>query len=385
MFIFITMFKLNYFYCQTRLTDTFSGIMKKIEFQFVSSKITSRASESADLELNNSLHKNLNTFKNQITSHYKNKMWDSLKKYTNPYELVNKAPLPVSRSYFKLWEIMTDHMFVDKPMVTLFLAEGPGGFVESFFDFCKVKKILMGRIYCNTLISRHKNVPVWKIPTPAMQEAVRNHQLEFVHGIDGSGDIYLMDNIDDIVKTLQEGADLVTADGGFDFSSDFASQESKSILLITSEIYIGLRACKKGGVFIIKLFDVSLPETIALVHILNSSFASITVTKPMTSRAANSEKYIVCKDFVGTDQCFLDVLNQCITKRDTAALSKLTIPLNLIQDIERMNSYMIAQQIKTISKTIALINIPISNTHLNDCIDQQRCNAARWRAHYFCT
>ena len=44
-------------------------------------------------------------------------------------------------------------------------------------------------------------------------------------------------------------ADLVTADGGFDFSTNFNKQEQSSLRIIFCEIVTALSVQKKGGAF----------------------------------------------------------------------------------------------------------------------------------------
>ena len=55
---------------------------------------------------------------------------------------------------------------------------------------------------------------------------------------------------------------------------------------------------KKGGTFILKIFDCFMQHTIDILCILSSFYNKVYITKPHTSRYANSEKYIVCKDFL---------------------------------------------------------------------------------------
>ena len=71
--------------------------------------------------------------------------WDVYKRLTNPYEFVhmtsnrhrkseNMAMVnPISRSFFKLWEMLTDFSLLRErtPVQTAHLAEGPGGFIDA--------------------------------------------------------------------------------------------------------------------------------------------------------------------------------------------------------------------------------------------------------------
>ena len=100
----------------------------------------------------------LNLEEFQRLKHYKNKIddledtnqWDESKKLSNLYELIylpNKKQKcdsiskyePLSRSYFKLWEIIYDfNLLIEKRKCSILcLAEGPGGFIEAIVNFRK--------------------------------------------------------------------------------------------------------------------------------------------------------------------------------------------------------------------------------------------------------
>ena len=54
---------------------------------------------------------------------------------------------------------------------------------------------------------------------------------------------------------------------------------------------------KVGGDFIVKIFDIFTKSTCDILYILSSLYKQVYITKPYTSRLANSEKYIVCRGF----------------------------------------------------------------------------------------
>ena len=49
--------------------------------------------------------------------------------------------------------------------------------------------------------------------------------------------------------------DIITGDGGFDFSIDYNKQEILAVRLIFTQIVYALHLQKKGGTFILKIFD----------------------------------------------------------------------------------------------------------------------------------
>ena len=69
---------------------------------------------------------------------------------------------PLSRSYFKLWEIMCDFNLLQekRKCSILCLAEGPGGFIEALINYRKNK--YTDDILGITLKSTDKDVPGWK-------------------------------------------------------------------------------------------------------------------------------------------------------------------------------------------------------------------------------
>ena len=97
--------------------------------------------------LDNKIYQKLNKYKNMINEVDNIKIWDFCKKLSNEYELLHHCIKnrntnlgvanydPISRSFFKMWEICRDLDIIDtenKNLVYGALAEGPGGFIECF-------------------------------------------------------------------------------------------------------------------------------------------------------------------------------------------------------------------------------------------------------------
>jgi len=244
---------------------------------------------------NDSLIQSLLYWKNQI-DHKKN--WDILKKFTNKYELIFSISRegvadfnPISRSYFKLIEILTDFQFYrTQEIKCACICEGPGGFVQAINDYATINKIPLKPIECISLLSSDKKVPDWKLGSTT------NYKIGY--GSDGTGDIYKIHNIDHFCNsTGSHSCDVVTADGGFDFSQDFNSQEKSFLKMFFAEMYTCVRLQKNDGICIIKCFDLFRKETIYIIAILLKLYANVDFIKPNSSRPANSEKYVVCSGF----------------------------------------------------------------------------------------
>ena len=262
------------------------------------------------LVTNNKLNGELTKWKNKIDN---DPSWDQFKKLTNEYEYIfsrndisntsSKQSVikrkPLSRSYFKMWEILHDFkMLSSVPIVTAHLAEGPGGFIESLCDFARKYNLEFEKIYGITLLSTEKKVPNWKLG----QLLIKDFPIVVNEINQNTGDLYSIENIDMFVETIGVNkCSFVTADGGFDFSKDFNNQETTFYRLFLCEIYTAICIQKNGGNFLVKVFDLFQEETIKLLACCKIFYKEMHIIKPNTSRPANSEKYIIFKSFTGVD------------------------------------------------------------------------------------
>jgi 23S rRNA U2552 (ribose-2'-O)-methylase RlmE/FtsJ len=238
--------------------------------------------------------------------------WDIYKRYTNPYEYIhtnipdlNKSVArhkPLSRSFFKMIELTNFFNLLDIPIITLcktginsfHLAEGPGGFIEALLIMRKNKlDNYTGMSILND--ENDLNIPAWKKSNRFLRE---NPNVNIENGGDGSGNILKLENFEYCKNKYGRTMHIITGDGGFDFSNDFNNQENYIINLLFGQIIYALVMQKVGGCFILKMFDCFLQPTIDMLALLTSCYEKVYITKPQTSRLANSEKYLVCKGFL---------------------------------------------------------------------------------------
>ena len=308
--------------------------------------------------------------KNKIDTLDNTKIWDNAKKLSNEYELIhlpnkkNKCDSiaiydPLSRSYFKMCEIITDfNLFTtSKPINILCLAEGPGGFIEALNNYRKKQNIL-DTIYGITLKSTNKDIPGWKKTKLFLGN---NTNINILYGKDGTGNLYNIENIKYLSSLVSEKADLITADGGFDFSNDFNNQEKQSYRIIFCEIIAALLNQKIGGSFVCKIFDIYTLTTIKFMYLLSKYYEYIYITKPLTSRPANSEKYIICKNFKGVNISEITnlyyYLNNHTKINDRDFLKFIKVPNHFLIKIKEFNEIITKNQIKNIKNTLNIINI----------------------------
>lgn len=323
------------------------------------------------LKYNIYLHTILTKYKNKITEHYKNKLWDRYKKLTNEYEMIFTTPntginissyVPVSRSFFKMWELLHDFSDVElnlpdkSSLNAIFLAEGPGGFAEALV---KYRNNSSDMYYGISLKSVNKNIPEWKY----------QNRVSVCYGKDETGDLYNKTNLDYLNETMPK-MDIITADGGFDFSNDFNAQEESSIRLILCEIYAALILQKQGGSFFLKIYDIFHEYTLKIITLIKKFYDNIYIVKPLSSRPANSEKYLVCCDFNNIDNSLIVQLGELIQNYNSTSLKLFFDSFqhnrNVLHNLICYNIYYTLRQVYYIEQTIIYIEEFGKNYHDND-------------------
>mgnify|MGYP001166890266 CR=1 FL=1 len=359
------------------------------------------SSQTAPNVLNTKEYELLTFYKNKIDEKEYNKCWDNYKKYSNEYELVHTSCIknkinnsiayyiPLSRSYYKLWEIISDYglLYYQYNITTAHIAEGPGGFMEAVVNYRKKMGKYNEKVYGITLSSTEKEIPGWRKSEKFLKY---NPNIKILYGEDNTGNIYKLPNILDFRKKVgSESCELVTADGGFDFSVDFNKQEQMSYQLIFCEIVSALSVQKTGGSFVCKFFDTYSLLTVKFLWLLNVCYESLIFTKPLTSRSANSEKYIVAYKFRGLDEFYLQqlflIVDQwnCLEENTYVTdIFNFSIPKDYLQIINNYNNYMILSQTYNIIKTLHLIKCNLSEKDKYSLVRRQVEKAIKWCLKY---
>ena len=330
-------------------------------------KLLIKTPEMSNNIISKSLCNYLEIMKKQIFNY--SSTWDIFKKYTNPYEYIHtiipqtkhsiSKLKPLSRSFYKLVEIYNMlHLSeeLNESLRSFHFAEGPGGFIEAL-QFLRENS--SDTYYGMTLIDDdNNNIPGWKKSKYFLSKA-KNVIIET--GINNNGNLFDIDNLWDCYNKYKGSIDLVTADGGFDFSIDFNKQEILSIKLIFCEICFALAVQKKGGIFILKIFDTFLHASIDLLYILSQLYNKVYIVKPHTSRSANSEKYIVCKGFKLNNTYdlltkFSSFYEQINTDSEIERFLNIDIPYLYINKVEDTNAILGQQQIENIVSTFYILD-----------------------------
>ena len=185
------------------------------------------------------------------------------------------------------------------------VAAGPGGFSEYLFW----KRGWRAKGFGFTL--KHTGGTDWKLDKFNPHAPYQGFHVYY--GPDGTGDLYNTDNMralrELVLRRAQGGRlDFVMADGGFDVSGHENEQEILNKQLTLCQFVVGLSLCKRGGHFVCKIFDSFTPFTVGMINLMWRHYERVCVVKPRTSRAANSERYVVCRGLRAEDAPVVDYL-----------------------------------------------------------------------------
>lgn len=195
-------------------------------------------------------------------------------------------------------------------------------------------------------------------------------------GIDKTGNLLHIENFIDIALRFGSQMEFITADGGFDFSDDFNRQEICILPLLVAQICYALCLQKMSWSFILKVFDCFLLPTVDLLYLLSSFYERVYVSKPLTSRMANSERYIICENFHYENYTeyypYLFYLMKTTTHmtgeewQPSLRFLRVSIPRLFLSKLEEYNLIFGHQQINNIFSTLSLIQ---NKTNRNQKID----------------
>jgi 23S rRNA U2552 (ribose-2'-O)-methylase RlmE/FtsJ len=339
-------------------------------------------------------HNEIEQYKEQIQPYDRTELWDLAKRITNPYELISTFSSrltlprsicllhPLSRSFFKMVEMLTHLQFFDRhkevKLKSLHVCEGPGGFIEAFQYMAEDKKRIVQTSFGMTLKSTHAMIPGWRRATQYLQ---KHTNVQLLYGPTRTGNIYEPVNQDECAKAVgQSGAQLVTADGGFDFSDDFHAQEKTILRLLVSSSIILLRSVAVEGDIVLKLFDCNSPVTRDLIALLATCFQQWTLYKPITSRPCNSEWYFMGKSAIRNRQHVIQLLSKVrdgLAQEPPVCYTRLLTTNPLEQHLTQLQKDRVEKQMEALKEVLSFCKNK-DTTDQHAMWNRQRTGCIQW-------
>jgi 23S rRNA U2552 (ribose-2'-O)-methylase RlmE/FtsJ len=314
------------------------------------------------------------------------------------YFSLKDKPEILSRAFYKLWELLFMYDLIDlkkDKFVSAHLAEGPGSFVQAtmFYRdmYCKKGLSKNDKYYAVTLHPEDTTTHVPNIESKFTEfyekEKPKRFILHKTYTKEMSGGSKIKDNGNIIdPKTIKlfggqmdEYADFITADGGFNWINE-SVQEQEASKLIFAQIVCAFKLQEKGGSFVCKFFETFTMTSVKMLAILLGLYKEVYITKPLMSRPTNSEKYVICLDFKfnhkddkykDIDKKFSNMLKEIHTNKDNIVdiFSDYDVPEQFLNLITEINTEVSNTQLWSLNNTFSFIN---SNNYYGDLYQSRR-------------
>jgi cap1 methyltransferase len=198
------------------------------------------------------------------------------------------------------------------PFTFVDLCGAPGGFSEYLLEQAQILGIPCTMGYGMSLNGTNENGNglAWKIQEGALLERGLYSKYTICHGADGSGDIFQWNNVValrnlirndsfDLADPESSCVQLLVADGGIDAQREQENQDEITQKLVVCQTTAALELLRRHGTFVIKVFGFQTALIRFMMQDLLSRFESIRIIKPISSRPASAERYVVFSNFHG--------------------------------------------------------------------------------------
>lgn len=273
----------------------------------------------------------------------------------------------VTNAWLKCYEILIYFDLIPKNTNDEFLhfdnAAFPGSFVLATHHLVKTKYKDLN--YNWVASSLHDINESNKHPLEDSYGLYKNYKDKWLMSETNNGDVLLRKNQEDFYNKLNNKVSLYTSDLGFDVSSDYNNQELLQLPANIGQIISGLLTLKKGGCFITKQYMNFEPITISIIYATSQFFEEFYICKPVTSREANSETYLVGKGFkkpVDLNHPYIiAMLDRIENDLEKPLFKKSNYPKNFIKDIVDISDTIFGDQIKKLNFSVEQVELSIKN------------------------
>ncbi|CAL8383221.1 unnamed protein product [Arctogadus glacialis] len=215
-----------------------------------------------------------------------------------------------TQAWCKFYEILGTFPLLPEAAVaagalnTVHLCEAPGAFVSALNHYTQTSEATRYWDWAwaaSTLNPYHEGNGGHA--TVADDRLIANTLPWWSFGSDNTGDLTSLKNLLQLQGFVAHmpRVDLVTADGSFDCLEAPDEQEALVASLVLCEAAAGLLLLSSGGALVLKMFTLYEHSSVCLLYLLNCCFSSVSVFKPATSKAGNSEVYVVGRGHYGKD------------------------------------------------------------------------------------
>ncbi|NXG61079.1 CMTR2 methyltransferase, partial [Hemiprocne comata] len=255
--------------------------------------------------------------------------------------------------------LLPEEALQDGELNSVHLCEAPGAFIASLNRYLKSQQVPCDWNWvANTLNPYHEANDTL---TMIMDDRLIANTLPWWYfGPDNTGDVMTLKHLTGLQNFVSNmtTVHLVTADGSFDCQGNPGEQEALVSPLLYCETVTALMILGTGGSLVLKMFTLFEHCSTNLLFLLNCSFEEVHVFKPATSKAGNSEAYVVCLRYMGKESIHL-LLSKMIQNFGTEMVNKALFPQHVLPESflkihEECCMFFHRCQVETISENIHL-------------------------------
>ncbi|KAM6325099.1 cap-specific mRNA (nucleoside-2'-O-)-methyltransferase 2 isoform 2-T3 [Podargus strigoides] len=255
--------------------------------------------------------------------------------------------------------LLPEEALQDGELNSVHLCEAPGAFIASLNHYLKSHHVPCDWNWvANTLNPYHEaNDTLVMIMDDRL---IANTLPWWYFGPDNTGDVMTLKHLTGLQNfvTNMRTVHLVTADGSFDCQGNPGEQEALVSPLHYCETVTSLMILGTGGSFVLKMFTLFEHCSTNLLFLLNCAFEEVHVFKPATSKAGNSEAYVICLRYMGRESIHL-LLSKMIQNFGTEMVNKALFPQHMLPESflkihEECCMFFHKCQVETISENIRL-------------------------------
>ena len=310
----------------------------------------------------------------QVKDAFANEGFVQARDNTNPFENIGRS-IFINRAAIKIANIDAVHKIAgvfsydqrqsNDQLVFCDVAAGPGGFTQ-YIQY----RYPQAQGYGMTLAKPGLD---WSTKFIDMS------RFDAYYGPDNTGNLYTNYEhfISRVLSKQPAGVNLVMGDGGFDLEESddktlLHRQEFLSSRLLLTQALIGVACTGVHGNFVLKVFDTVTEFSAHVLYVLAQCFERIQIFKPVSSRPANAERYVICWNRRPEVQSYYTLLYDAAgSYTDQVYLSTLfdeALPKNFIEWLTTGNNQSIDRQLNAARNILQYMNgtmpdLPVYDTN----------------------
>lgn len=292
--------------------------------------------------------------------------WSTHMRYIlNPYELIhpphkyypnrNKflktigiSKMPISRAYYKLFEIVKLHYPHNITKSTTFMSVGdaPGGFAEALNNLFPNNKIITISLKKDKIVSKKFNIPYDDL-IDYNDKIKKNKKIDIDYMIDGDGNLLNIQNIISTIKKYKSSMKIVGCDAALNYEIARKTKITKEVYhtkLTLAEIILAIGCVSKSGLIAVKIYGRRTTVMGQILQWLTIIFKDVQVYKPKSVRIYNSEMFIIAKNKIIelSNSDVIQILNQVDLENQSSYIKNLFTfdnSTNIKRQLSSFNTY----------------------------------------------